>query len=218
MSEHLGLSKVVASYVENHTRECELAKRLRLETAKLPNGGMQTMSDQVAFLAFLVKLIAAKHIIEIGTFTGYSALGMAHALPDGGKLVACDTSKEWTDIARKYWKEAGVDDRIDLRLAPANKTLAELLKEKGAGSFDLVFIDADKTGYDGYYEASLKLLRVGGLVAFDNMLWSGAVADASDQSDDTKALRALNAKIRDDARVDACLLTIADGMVVARKR
>jgi caffeoyl-CoA O-methyltransferase len=217
MSDHIGMSKALEHYVVSHTRETALAARLRRETAKLPRGGMQTMPDQVAFLALLVRLMSARRIIEIGTFTGYSALGMASALPAGGKLITCDTSREWTDVAQRYWSEAGIRDRIDLRIASADKTLADLLSEGLAGSFDLVFIDADKTGYDGYYEASLKLLRGGGLIAFDNMLWSGAVADSSVQDADTQALRALNIKIRDDARVDSCLLTVADGMVLARK-
>jgi predicted O-methyltransferase YrrM len=189
-----------------------------METQSLPQGGMITMPDQVAFLALLIRLTQAKRVIEIGTFTGYGTLGMAAALPQDGNIIACDVSKEWTDIARRHWKEAGVEKRIDLRLAPALQTLKALMDDGHAGSFDLVFIDADKTGYDAYYEASLKLLRPGGLVTFDNMLWSGSVADASVQDDNTKALRALNAKIHEDERVDTCLLAVADGMALARKR
>jgi len=218
MSDHTGLNPTLERYVTEHTRETELAARLRQETAQLPRGGMQTMSDQMAFLAVTLRLMQARRVIEVGTFTGYGSLIMASALPKDGRLVACDISKEWTDIAKRYWREAGVEDRIELRLAPAEKTLADLLKENGPGTFDLIFIDADKTGYDAYYEAGLKLVRQGGLIAFDNMLWGGAVADTFAQDADTKALRMLNAKIRDDERVDACLLTVADGMMLARKR
>lgn len=217
MGGHIGISETLERYVFAHTRETDVAKRLRLETMKLPQAGMITMPDQVAFLAWLVRLIQAKRIIEIGTFTGYGSLAMASAMPDGARLIACDTSREWTDIAQRYWKEAGIADRIDLRLAPASATLSKLLGDGLAGTFDLIFVDADKTGYDAYYEAGLKLLRTGGLIAFDNMLWSGAVADESAKDTDTLALRALNAKICDDRRVDACLLTVADGMILACK-
>jgi predicted O-methyltransferase YrrM len=210
-------TEAIERYVcETITRETDVARRLRAETTKLPNAVMQTTPDQVAFLALLVKTLGAKRVLEVGTFTGYSALGMALALPGDGKLIACDISKEWTDMARRFWKEAGVEKRIELKLAPAQETLAALIKEKV--SFDFAFIDADKTGYDAYYEACLKLLRPGGMVAFDNMLWSGAVADNSIKDADTVALRKLNAKIRDDERVDACLLTVADGIMLARKR
>ena len=218
MSNYLGLSSELEAYIQAHTREDDIAKRLRLETAKMPRGGMQTMPDQVALLAMLVRLTNARSIIEIGTFTGYSALGMARALPDGGKLIACDTSRGWTDIARRYWDEAGIAGRIDLRLAPAQQTLRSLLDTGSENNIDLIFIDADKTGYDAYYEASLLLLRKGGLVAFDNMLWGGAVAGEKDQDGDTRALRALNTKIHQDPRVDAVLVTVADGMILARKK
>lgn len=197
--------------------ESPLQRRLRAETAKLPQGGMQIGADQGTLLAFLVRLIGARNALEIGTFTGYSALCVAAALPANGRLVCCDVSEEWTRIARRYWQDAGVAERIDLRLAPAQTTLDALLADGAAGAFDFAFIDADKTGYDGYYESCLRLVRSGGLVALDNMLWGGAVADAADQSDDTKALRALNAKIRDDARVDACLVSVGDGVMLARK-
>ena len=219
MSGNPFVSDQVAHYLtEVISRETPVQRRLREETAKLPMSRMLTTPDEAAFLALLVKLINAGRIIEIGTFTGYSALAMAAALPEGGRLVALDISKEWTDIARRYWKEAGVDARIDLRLAPAKESLARLEREEGAGSFDMAFIDADKVGYDAYYEACLTLLRPGGLVAFDNMLWGGAVADEAEQAADTKALRALNAKIRDDKRVDCALASIADGVMLARKR
>jgi len=198
-------------------RESPLQQRLRDETAKLPMGGMQIGADQGVFLAFLVRLIGARNAIEIGTFTGYSALSIASALAPGGRLVCCDVSEEWTAIARRYWAEAGVADRIQLHLRPAQETLAELLRKHGPGSFDFAFIDADKTGYDAYYEACLELLRPGGLIAIDNVLWSGTVADPADQKPDTVALRALTVKIRDDRRVDASLVSLGDGVLLARR-
>lgn len=205
------LSTVVA-------RESPVQQRLRTETARLPQGGMQIGADQGVLLAFLARLVSARKAIEIGTFTGYSALCVARALPADGRLVCCDVSEEWTAIARRYWAEAGLADRIDLRLQPAQKTLLELIDNGEADTYDFAFIDADKTGYDAYYEACLKLLRRGGMIAIDNMLWGGAVADPSDTTADTKALRALNVKIRDDSRVDACLLSVGDGVMLARKR
>jgi predicted O-methyltransferase YrrM len=198
-------------------KESPVLQRLRAETARLKQGGMQIGADQGVLLAFLARLVGARKAIEIGTFTGYSALCVASALPADGHLVCCDVNEEWTAIARRYWDEAGLADRIDLRLQPAQKTLAELLRDGGAGTYDFAFIDADKTGYDAYYEACLQLLRRGGMIAIDNVLWGGAVADPSNSTDDTKALRALNVKIRDDARVDACLLSVGDGVMLARK-
>ncbi len=212
------LSQVVDDYLRTVVaRESPLQQRLRAETSRLPMGGMQIGADQGVLLAFLVRLIGAKNAIEVGTFTGYSALAVASALPAGGRLVCCDVSEEWTAIARRYWAEAGVADRIELHLRPAQETLAELLQRNGAGAFDFAFIDADKTAYDAYYEACLALLRPGGLIAIDNVLWSGTVADPSDQRPDTVALRAITAKVRDDSRVDACLLSIGDGVLLARK-
>jgi predicted O-methyltransferase YrrM len=198
-------------------RETPLQQRLREETSRLPMGGMQIGADQGVLLAFLVRLIGARNAIEVGTFTGYSALAVASALPAGGRLVCCDVSEEWTAIARRYWAEAGVAERIDLHLRPASETLAELKRTKGPGAFDFAFIDADKTGYDAYYEACLALLRPGGLIAIDNVLWSGTVADPADQKPDTVALRKLTVKIRDDRRVDACLVSVGDGVMLARK-
>jgi caffeoyl-CoA O-methyltransferase len=156
--------------------------------------------------------------LEIGTFTGYSALSVALALPEDGQLIACDVSEEWTSIGRRYWQEAGVASRIDLRIGPALDTLAKLLQELGTSSFDFAFIDADKEAYDAYYEACLKLVRPNGLILLDNMIWSGQVADLNVQDEDTRTLRALNEKIRDDGRVEACLLTVGDGVMMARKR
>jgi caffeoyl-CoA O-methyltransferase len=198
-------------------RETPLQRRLREETSHLPDAGMQIGADQGALLAMLVRLMGARRAIEIGTYTGYSALAVASALPAGGKLVCCDVSEEWTSVARRYWKEAGVADRIELKLAPATETLAALIRGGGAGTFDFAFIDADKTGYDGYYEACLTLLRPGGLMAFDNTLWSGAVADPSKNDADTVALRALNLKVRDDPRVTSSLVSMGDGVLLALK-
>jgi predicted O-methyltransferase YrrM len=200
------------------TKETPLQKRLRAETAKLPMSMMQIGPDQGALLALLVRLIGAKRTLEIGTFTGYSALTVAQALPEDGKVIACDISEEWTAVARRYWREAGLADRIELRLGPAAETLKALLQAGGTGSFDFAFIDADKSGYDTYYELCLQLIRPNGLIAIDNVLWSGAVLDPKKRDADTEALRALNLKIRDDARVDSALLTVGDGLMLARKR
>ena len=199
-------------------RETTLMARLRDETAKLPGAGMQIPPMQGQFLAFLVSLIGARRGIEIGTFTGYSALWVASALPDDGKLICCDVNETTTAVARRYWKEAGVDRKIELRLAPALDTLKALLTSSGAGTFDYVFIDADKENYDAYYEHALALVRAGGLIVFDNMLWGGAVADGGKRDADTLALKALNAKLHNDKRIDLSLLYIGDGVTLARKR
>ncbi len=212
--------EIVESYVSGLVSEPPIAVQLRAETTRLvpDQVGMQIGPDQAAFFSMLVRLTSVKHAVEIGTFTGMSALAVASALPTGGRLVCCDVSEEWTAIARRHWQEAGLMDRIDLRLGPAADTLATLLRDGGAGSFDFAFIDADKPGYDRYYELCLGLLRPGGLIALDNMLWAGAVADASKHDPDTDALRALNAKIAADPRVESCLLTVGDGVMLARKR
>jgi len=198
-------------------REAAAQARCREETQKLPMGMMQIAPEQGAFLALLAKLTNAKRYVEIGTFTGYSALSVALAMPADGKVVALDVSKEFTDRARGYWKEAGVEGKIDLRLGPGLEAL-DKMTQSGEGPFDLAFIDADKTNYDGYYERVLKLLRTGGLGALDNMLWSASVADAKISDADTSALRALNAKIHADPRVDMALATVGDGVMLARKR
>lgn len=179
---------------------------------------MQISPDQGQFMALLARLIGARRAIEIGTFTGYSALAVALALPEDGRLICCDINAETTALARRFWAEAGVAAKIDLRIAPATETLDALLAAGEAGRFDMVFIDADKTAYDGYYERALGLLRAGGLVVIDNVLWDGAVADPRETGASTRALRALNAKIRDDQRVDASLVAIGDGVTLARKR
>ena len=218
MTRRLSMTETLENYVFAHTRESDVARRLRAETSGMAHAGMQIGPDQAAFLALLVRSTGARRAIEIGTFTGMSALAVASALPADGRLVCCDISVEWTDVARRYWAEAGVAERIDLRIAPALDTLAALRVEHGPGTFDFAFIDADKGGYDAYYEACLDLLRPGGLVALDNMLWSGDVADPDCHDTDTDALRALNAKIHADERVDPVLLGIGDGVMLARKR
>jgi predicted O-methyltransferase YrrM len=215
----LKLDDALLRYIDEHSlREHTAQAALREATRSHPHAGMQIGADQGQFMALLVKLIGARRTIEIGTFTGYSALAVASALPADGKLICCDVSEEWTSVARRYWQEAGVAGRIELRLAPATDTLAALLKQGGAETFDFAFIDADKANYDAYYEACLKLLRRGGAIALDNTLWSGKVADPDVHDEDTDALRAINAKIRDDGRVDACLLTVGDGVMLVRKR
>ena len=192
-------------------------ERLRTETQALPQAGMQIGPDQGLFLGLLVRMLDARRVIEVGTFTGYSALAMAMALPPGGRVLCCDISQEYTAIARRYWKEAGVENRIALRLGPAKETLTGVLAAEGPASQDLAFIDADKTGYDVYYELCLQLVRPGGIIAIDNVLWSGKVADPAVKDADTAALRALNLKIRDDQRVDAVVLTVGDGLTLARR-
>ena len=178
-------------------------------------GGMQIGADQGAFLALLVRSIGARRALEIGTFTGYSALAVARALPADGRLVCCDISEEWTQIGRRYWAEAGVADRIDLRLAPADETLRDAAARPGPGSFDFAFIDADKTGYDATTKRCLTLVRPGGLIAIDNMLWSGAVADPAQERRRHRGAARAQLKVRDDPRVDACLVTVGDGVMLA---
>ena len=213
------LPDTIEQYVDDFvTVETEVQQRLRAETSVLPKAGMQIGADQGAFMALLVRLIGARRALEIGTFTGYSAMAVAAALPPGGRLITCDVSEEWTAIARRYWREAGLSDTIELRLGDARGTLAALRIEAGDSSFDFAFIDADKPGYDAYYEACLHLVRPGGLILIDNVLWSGKVADPDILDPDTVALRALNAKIREDARVEASLVAIGDGVMVVRKR
>jgi predicted O-methyltransferase YrrM len=199
-------------------REPAILRELRDETARMPNATMQIGPEQGQLMQLLARLIDAKRYLEVGVFTGYSALAMALALPDDGRVVACDISEEYTSIARRYWKRAGVEGKIDLRLAPALATLDALLASGEAGCFDFAFVDADKENVEGYYERALQLVRVNGLVLIDNVLWSGRVLDPSTTDPETVALRALNRKVARDERVDSSLLTVCDGILVVRKR
>jgi predicted O-methyltransferase YrrM len=199
-------------------REPRALAQLREETQQLPNAGMQISQEQGQLMRLLVELLGARRCLEVGVFTGYSSTSVALALPPGGRLVACDVSVEYTDIARRYWRLAGVEDRIELRLGPAIATLDQLLAAGERGRFDFAFVDADKENYLGYYERSLELLRPGGLLAIDNVLWSGRVADAQDRSASTLAIRALNERIHGDERVSPSLVPIGDGLFLVRKR
>jgi predicted O-methyltransferase YrrM len=199
-------------------RETPLMAELREATAGHEWARMQIGPEQGQFMALLVELLGARRIIEIGTFTGYSALCMAQAMPADGRLICCDVSEEWTAIGIPFWERAGVRERIDLRVAPALETLDALIESGAAGSFDIAFVDADKTNYANYYERCLQLLRPGGLLMFDNTLWDGRVADPAEQEPDTLALRALNDLLHDDQRVSLSLVPIGDGLTLARKR
>ena len=199
-------------------RESQLLLDLREETAEMPAGRMQISPEQGQFMALLVRLIGARRCLEVGVFTGYSSLSVAMALPEDGRIVACDVSDQWTAIARNYWRAAGVDHKIDLRLAPAVETLDSLIAAGQAGTFDAAFIDADKTNYLAYYERALVLLRSGGLVLVDNTLWGGKVADPEISDADTVALRHFNEVLHADDRVDLSLLPVGDGLTLARKR
>jgi caffeoyl-CoA O-methyltransferase len=216
----LGLDERIDDYLMNNSlREPDVLRRLREETiANNPHAVMAVSPVEGQFMALLVKLIGATKALEVGVFTGYSSLCTALALPAHGRVVACDVSEEWTSVARRYWAEAGVADKITLRLAPAVETLDALLRDGQAGTFDFAFIDADKGNYDNYYERALKLMRRGGLIIFDNMLWSGKVADPSVQDAETVALRALNEKLHHDERVFVSLLPVRDGMSLAVKQ
>jgi predicted O-methyltransferase YrrM len=214
-----GIAEDVAQYIRSVTlREPEILKRLREETAKLPNAIMQICPEQGQFMGMLIRLLGAKLTLEVGVFTGYSSTAVALALPEDGRIVACDVSEEYTSVARRYWRHAGVEHKVELRLAPAVETLDGLLAEGKAGAFDFAFIDADKENYDRYYERALKLLRPGGLIAIDNVLWHGKVLDESVQDVDTRAIRALNEKLHRDERIWVSLLAIGDGMTLACKR
>ena len=199
-------------------REPAVFRELREETGRLADGEWQIAPEQGPLLALLVKLLGARKCLEVGTFTGYSALWVADALPPGGRLVCCDVSEEFGAIARKYWQKAGLADRIELHLAPAADTLGRLLADGQAGTFDYAFVDADKANYGLYYERCLELVRPGGVIAVDNTLWDGKVADPTVTDADTAAIRALNARLHADDRVDLCFLPFADGLTLARKR
>lgn len=213
------LSPALYDYLLAHSlRETEVQRQLRAHTAQLPDHNMQIAPEQGQFMAFLARLLGARRALEVGVYTGYSALCVAAALPADGRLVACDLSAEYTAIARDYWQRAGVAERIELRLAPAADTLAALLDGGAAGTFDLAFIDADKTGYAGYYEQCLRLVRSGGLIVVDNVLWNGRVLDAAGADADTRAIQAFNRALHGDDRIDLTLVPIGDGLTLARKR
>ena len=217
-SKTLQLSGRLHAYLTgNSLRETPVQRALRAATARLPDANMQIAPEQGQFLQLLVRLLGARRILEIGTFTGYSALSMALALPKSGRIVCCDLSEEWTTIARRYWKSAGVEKKITLKLGAALASLDELLRRKKR-NFDLAFIDADKTNYANYYERCLRLVRRGGVIAIDNTLWYGRVIDRRDQSADTRAVRAFNRKLHRDRRVEVALVPIGDGLTLALKR
>ncbi|MET0544898.1 MAG: class I SAM-dependent methyltransferase [Caulobacterales bacterium] len=224
MSSSIGLSHEVIGYLHAHNpAEHPVLRRCRAETVKLGDEArMQISAEQGAFMQLLAKMVHAKTVIEVGVFTGYSSLAVALAMNemhgDAAKLHALDVSEEWTAKAQEYWRSAGVDKIVQLTLAPANETLSRLIKDGRAGPVDFAFIDADKTGYQDYYDKCFTLLRPGGIMVFDNMLWSGAVADPNDETDDTKALRAVAANARKDPRVDLALTAIGDGLLICRKR
>lgn len=204
-------------YRKHSVREPEVLTALRIQTHKMSTGGMQISPEQGQLMSLLVQLIQAKKTLDIGVFTGYSALVVALALPADGKVVGCDINSEWTKIARKYWEEAGVSHKIDLQLQPAADTLKQLIKNGESGTFDFAFIDADKENYSLYYDLSLELLRPGGLMAVDNVLWGGAVADQYINDPNTVAIRQLNEKILQDTRVFMSLVPIGDGLTLVRK-
>lgn len=215
----IALTDALYGYLLEHSlRELPLLRELREETLRMSQRSMQIAPEQGQFMALLARVAGARRCIEVGVFTGYSSLVTALALPDDGRIVACDVSAEWTAIARRYWRAAAVDHKIDLRLAPALETLDGLIAAGEQGRYDLAFIDADKRGYLGYYERCLQLLRPGGLVLVDNTLWSGRVADPGVDDDDTAAMRQFNEVLHGDDRVDLSLVPIGDGLTLARKR
>jgi caffeoyl-CoA O-methyltransferase len=215
----IGLDEKLYAYLlDVSLREPDVLRRLREETAIRENASMQIAPEQGQFMALLVELIGAERTLEIGTFTGYSALAVALALPPHGRVIACDISEEYGEIALRWWAEGGVADKIELRIAPAVETLDRMLEEGLARRFDFAFIDADKKGYIDYWERCLRLVRRGGLIAVDNVLWDGRVADPADVDESTLAIRAFNARVRDDTRVELSLVPIGDGLTLARVR
>ncbi|MBT7957217.1 MAG: SAM-dependent methyltransferase [Rhodospirillaceae bacterium] len=210
--------ELLAYLRQNSLRESDIQRRLREETDTLDHAGWEVAPEQAQFLGLIVQLMGAKRILELGTFTGHSALAMAMALPDDGELVTCDMVEDYTDIAEHYWREATVDHKITLRLGPAPETVKALLDEGKAEKFDLVFIDANKKDYDTYYEHALQLVRQGGLIAMDNMFWDGRVLDQDDNEKSTVALRALIKKLHDDERITLSILPLDDGLALAIKR
>jgi predicted O-methyltransferase YrrM len=219
MAGDLSLPQPILDYiVKNSVREPPVLRRLREETARHPRSNMQIPPEHGQFMAFLVQLLGARRTLEIGVFTGYSSLWVALALPPDGRIVACDVSEEYTSVARRYWREAQVEDKIDLRLQPALKTLDELLAKGQQGRFDFAFIDADKPYYEAYYESCLQLVRPGGVIMADNVLWSGRVADYADRTPETRALRSFNRKLLEDDRIALSMLPVGDGVTLALKR
>ena len=215
----LGLPPDLQTYLVDHgVREPEILKRLRDETALLPQHDMQIAPEQGALMAMLVSLIGARRCIELGTFTGYSSLAVALALPADGRIVCCDVSDEWTSVARRYWSDAGVADRVELRLGPALETLDELIAGGASGTFDFAFIDASKREYPDYHERILRLLRQGGLALYDNVLWEGGVIDESMTDEDTVGVRRLNDRLIGDERVSISMIPVADGLTLVQKR
>ncbi len=204
--------------LEVSLRESDLLRRLREETAQMEESVMQVAPEQGQFMALLVRLMGARRALEIGVFTGYSSLCVAQALPGDGVLTACDISEEWTGIARRYWKVAGVDQKINLMLGPATDTLRRLIDEGEAGSYDFAFVDADKSNYSAYYDLAYQLVRSGGVILFDNTLWEGKLTDSTTQDEDTVAIRAINQELLRDERIDLSLLSIADGLTLALKK
>jgi predicted O-methyltransferase YrrM len=218
-STHLELSGEIWDYIRGMSlREPDILRRLREETAPLPLARMQISPEQGQFMGLLMRLMEARMTIEVGVFTGYSSISVAMALPDDGKIIACDVSEEWTSIARRYWREAGVESKIDLRLRPALETLDALLAEGRAGAFDFAYIDADKSNYSNYYERCMKLVRPGGLIAIDNVLWHGDVINPAKQDEDTVEIRAFNERVSQDDRVWVSMLPISDGLTLAMKK
>ena len=222
MSRFIELNQDLYEYILSISpKEEEVLKRLRQETLGLEESGMQIGRDQGNLMRLLVELMKAKRILEIGVFTGYSTLSVALGLPEDGVIIACDKSKIWTDIARKYWEEAGVSQKIDLRLGEADETLKVLREEQRNGvrlEFDFVFIDADKANYELYFEESFKLLRRGGLIVVDNVLWSGRVIDKEDKSESTEKIRLFNEKLCGDDGIEVSVLSIGDGLTLAMKK
>jgi predicted O-methyltransferase YrrM len=219
MTDAIKLPTELADYVRSvSVRESDVLRRLREETEARPDASMLTSPEQAQFLALLARILGARRCLEIGVYTGYTTIRLAEALPDDGSVVACDVSEPLTAIARRYWREAGVEHKIDLRIAPALETIDRLLEQGQVGSFDLVYIDADKTGYLDYFERSLRLLRKGGVIAADNVLRRGYVVDPGLYDDETLAVRAFNEQVRDDDRVVSTLLPMRDGLTLALKR
>ncbi len=218
-NQTLNLTPELLAYLREHgLRELPVLADLRAATARLPEAVMQISPEQGQFMAFLLRLMGARRVLEIGTFTGYSTLWLASALPEDGQVITCDRNREWTDMARQYWERAGLAHRITLHLGDARETLQALQKAGESDNYDFAFIDADKVNYDAYYEACLTLVRPGGLIAIDNTLWGGAVIDPAATDPDTEATRRLNGKLRDDPRVEMVMVPIGDGVTLARRR